>query len=132
MTRSTGIPAPGWPTIGMRGAADDQLGAPAIAELVDVVDPAGHRHESPEVGRRRCGEQAERQLIAGPGGEAVDVASRAGAASRRPCPSCLRRGRARRSTRRAVPVGQQDLDRAGRILDDDPAPGRHRGATSSP
>ena len=44
------MPAPGWPTTTTFCAADDDLGAPPVAELVDRVDAAGDAHEPPLVG----------------------------------------------------------------------------------
>ena len=118
-----GMRAPGWPTTTKRCAPIDDLGPPAIAELAD----ARRRGRRSATRRQAWADVTGRATRSGAGhgrdATAGRLRSREGAARRTRCPT-------RRSTRIRAPdagcgrvLGQQDLDRAGRILDDDPPPG---------
>ena len=119
---STGIFAPGWPISDEARGPDDDLGAPPVTELADVLDAAGDRHQAPRMRGRELPVDPEGRGR-GSGAESLDRC--------RPQARGTVRGShppdgpdPRADARRRDVLREQDLDRTGRVLDDDPPAGR--------
>ncbi len=120
-TRSTAIPEPGWPTIGTRDpptTSSARHRSPSLwtSSIRPVTVTSRHRWADD-----RCGEESER-ADRRTGGDAVD-AGRTQARRSVGGPDLAFEAEPRSDGRAGRAGRQEDLDRAGRILDDDPTTG---------